>query len=550
MGLFDLFKKSDSFEARLKKMPKSFQDAFKVLFPNGVDDHNRQVEELYEHFDKKIPKDDLASNLIFVLTGYLLTRNFVTKEHAVHALLGRNGNVLNNAEAEYLHDYALNNHPKLASVVTLREIESLMGSDGCDSDTIPGGTGMFGLNWNNPIPTKGVSGIYDYLSRLYDIECNKIEYTRTGTVNSSVSHHPVDVFRISSPKGSTAMYFSAYHKRTSQLSPSGYILVNDNRLEIKAKHQATIDEKSDIISKSEDAANQSIENILEIDKIQTTDIGGDDLLRRLPDIYSCIKAGADYMVENIVGLPTVSDKGRMEIELLMAAILSYRLEKGIVTQSLLLGNPSFNSIGLTIISNAMEAYLNMYKHVIIKDGIKARYSYTEFYKSHNNIKLGQLKEKDKYGNTKAPIFYDDNSKMIVCHFSHFCDEEQTAEFISNNSASIIVDETNEGEYVFRLMKDIDNTYNHFLKYVAYYVYCSPLDYNHVLSDKAIQNELANIKLQDSNNSITYDIQSLSNNDSIKSSDIYPYIDCALEQGIYMLENMCFCLSILKEGLRE
>ena len=715
-------------------MPKSFQDAFKVLFPNGVDDHKRQVEELYEHFDKRIQKDDLASNLIFVLTGYLLTKNFVTKEHAVHALLGRKGDVLKKAEAEYLHDYALNNHPKLSSVATLREIESLMGSDGCDSDTIPGGTGMFGLNWDNPIPTKGVSGIYDYLSRLYDNECNKIEYTRTGTVNSSATHHPVDVFRICSPKGTKAMYFSAYHKRTSQLSPSGYLLVDYNRiiisscygdgllgyrltdktnslprllnlntfsslsndelldksesfqeaekknqeaitlynnkdvekaliafdkaislgslnainnkfaalhseerysealellqnivntpnatvsclynlavlcyngdfdthynlernisrsytlllkasnligngkeeigdhfeeqvnglisrlekednslLEIKSKLQSTTDTKTDSIPKREDEANLSIADILGIDIIQSTDIEGNDLRGRLSDIYSCINAGADNMIDNIVGLPTVSDEGKMEIEILMAAILSYRVEKGIVIQSLLSGNPSFNSVGLTNISNAMDAYLNMYKHVIIKEGIKVRCSLKEFAKSHGKLKLGHLQEKDKYGNIKAPIFVGDDSKMTVCHFALFSEEEQTGEFISKNWNNIIVDETDEGEYVFRLIENINNDYCSFLEYIAYYIYCSPLNYKSVLWSGTIKNELSNIKIQDSNIIITYDIHNMSRINANNSSDIPPYIDCALDQGIYMLENMCFCLSILENGLRK
>lgn len=71
----------------------------------------------------------------------------------------------------------------------------------------------------------------------------------------------------------------------------------------------------------------------------TTDIYGAKLLKRLSDIYYCIHAGAENMAREMVNLPEISKEGMMEIEILMAAILSKNIEESIVLQALLSGNP-------------------------------------------------------------------------------------------------------------------------------------------------------------------------------------------------------------------
>lgn len=228
MGLFDFLKKKNTFDERIKKMPPAFQEAFKSLFPNGGEDHQRQVKELNAHFNNKYSTQEIDNNLIFVLSGYLITGSFTTKEHAINSVLNRKEQKLSKDDAEFLHDYALQNHPKLAARLDIAKIEEMMGSDGCDSDTIPGGYGSFGYTESNPIPTKGVTGIYDYLSRLYDSEYDKVKYSRLGTTNSPVSHHPIDIFQVTCSRGNIKIYFSGYHKRTSQLAPTGLILVDDS----------------------------------------------------------------------------------------------------------------------------------------------------------------------------------------------------------------------------------------------------------------------------------------------------------------------------------
>lgn len=229
MGLFDFFKKKKN-DNPYKDLPPAFQKAFAVLFPNGADDHEQQLNELYAHYRSKYERQEIDSNLIFILTGYLITGDTKTKEVAVSNVLARPKNRMTKSEVEYLLDYALNNHPKLKGLIVAEEMMDMLSTDGCTTDTIPGGVGMFGYSAHNPIPTEGVIGIYDYLSRLYDGEGVAVSYERTGTVDTSISEHPIDVYQVCSAAGVSTLYFSAYHKRTSQLSPSGYVLVDANNV--------------------------------------------------------------------------------------------------------------------------------------------------------------------------------------------------------------------------------------------------------------------------------------------------------------------------------
>lgn len=221
MGLFDLFRKKQKHDTDL---PPSFQKAIAILFPNGNDDRLRQLKELGEHYGSKYELDYINNNLIFILSGYLITGNIMTKEKAVGSVLGRVDNKMTSADVEYLHDYALENHPKLSILKIVESVSDTLGKGGCETDTLPGGYGKYGYSPSNPIPTKGVLGIYDYLSRLYDVNQQKVDYMRVGTVINEISTHPIDEFTISSAKGVNTLYFSAYQNRTSKLSPYGYTL--------------------------------------------------------------------------------------------------------------------------------------------------------------------------------------------------------------------------------------------------------------------------------------------------------------------------------------
>ena len=72
MGFFDFFKKKKA-DSYLDNMPPAMRQAFAVLFPKGVADHDRQLDELCKHFGNKYDRQNIDSNLIYILTGYLIT---------------------------------------------------------------------------------------------------------------------------------------------------------------------------------------------------------------------------------------------------------------------------------------------------------------------------------------------------------------------------------------------------------------------------------------------------------------------------------------------
>ena len=96
MGLFDFFKKKkqDNFLANL---PPAMRQAFAVLFPNGNADHDRQLDELCKHFGNKYDRQNIDSNLIYILTGYLITGDAKTKDNSINKVLRRPNNTMSKA---------------------------------------------------------------------------------------------------------------------------------------------------------------------------------------------------------------------------------------------------------------------------------------------------------------------------------------------------------------------------------------------------------------------------------------------------------------------
>ncbi len=99
--------------------------------------------------------------------------------------------------------------------------------DGVDTDDIPKGYGPYGLCKTNPVPTRGIPGSNEYLSRLRTKDGRSIENSRIGSTSAEdVTSGAIDMYSITSEGGSLGtVYLCPYHKRNSGKAPEGFRLV-------------------------------------------------------------------------------------------------------------------------------------------------------------------------------------------------------------------------------------------------------------------------------------------------------------------------------------
>jgi len=84
-------------------------------------------------------------------------------------------------------------------------------------DSLPGATGPFGFDKDNPIPANGPIGEIAYLSRL-EIKGEQLLFHRIGAVGT------IDVFEAVTFSGSSwhIFFMDFYHPRRSRLAPEGF----------------------------------------------------------------------------------------------------------------------------------------------------------------------------------------------------------------------------------------------------------------------------------------------------------------------------------------
>ena len=99
------------------------------------------------------------------------------------------------------------------------------GKDRTDQDMIPGGSGEFGLDPKNPIPTNNVKGSRLYLSKLKTTKGTKVTYERSGSTTTDNLPNVTDIYKIFSEGELYAtIYICPYHKKNSTLAPKGLVL--------------------------------------------------------------------------------------------------------------------------------------------------------------------------------------------------------------------------------------------------------------------------------------------------------------------------------------
>ncbi|MBU1357653.1 MAG: hypothetical protein KKC79_05750 [Gammaproteobacteria bacterium] len=99
--------------------------------------------------------------------------------------------------------------------------------DGVDTDDIPKGYGPYGLCKTNPVPTRGIPGSNEYLSRLRTKDGRSIESSRIGSTSAEdVTSGAIDMYCITSGDVSFGtVYLCPYHKRNSGKAPEGFRLL-------------------------------------------------------------------------------------------------------------------------------------------------------------------------------------------------------------------------------------------------------------------------------------------------------------------------------------
>lgn len=265
---------------------------------------------------------------------------------------------------------------------------------------------------------------------------------------------------------------------------------------------------------------------------------------RLDDIYSCIKSSAETFANQMVDWPKLSNRGIVETEILMAAVLADNIEKNIILQSLLNGNPYYSKLNITEILLAIDSYLNLYKANILFSDVVQRIPLLEFAKNNGKLQIGNFIDKKTGEEFKAGIFTQNDSTRLFCSMEDFNINEQTANFISQNKNEIYVDELKNGRYKFSIKHKISERKESFLKQIAWYIYVSPLNYKHSLNKDEIEDGLKQIKKVKSNVIIVSDINNVTEEDFNDTVDICPYIDYALYEGLRFMKGVAKSIGII------
>ena len=97
---------------------------------------------------------------------------------------------------------------------------------GTNQDMIPEGTGEFGYDVTNPIPTNTIRGNIIYLEKLHTDEGVKVGYERLGSTISPNIKGVIDLYLISvDGKELTELYICPYNQKTSNKAPKGFRLI-------------------------------------------------------------------------------------------------------------------------------------------------------------------------------------------------------------------------------------------------------------------------------------------------------------------------------------
>ena len=106
------------------------------------------------------------------------------------------------------------------------ELQKKIMAQGTEQDVMPEGTGEFGLEATNPIPTFTTMGNIAYLGKLRTMKGTKVLYERTGPANVTNIPYMIDAYRITGDGQATTIYLCAYNRKNSEKAPKGFRLAS------------------------------------------------------------------------------------------------------------------------------------------------------------------------------------------------------------------------------------------------------------------------------------------------------------------------------------
>ncbi len=228
MGIFHFFRR----KPKLSESQNALMDKMAVLLFGGLEQMQEQISELYEMFDHRYNKGQIANALTWMTSRFSREGDMSAFALVDEGLLHRMDNPFNRTDAMVLYKYAakksLHKFVPNASESIFDEIFITLGNNpkGATSDVIPGAYGEYGLCVTNPIPTRGIPSNETYLQKLSLLSDEPFHWERVASFEAPNIENPIDGYDIISEKGEKlcTIYISPYQNVISNTAPKGFYI--------------------------------------------------------------------------------------------------------------------------------------------------------------------------------------------------------------------------------------------------------------------------------------------------------------------------------------
>ena len=224
MGLFDIFKKKDN---QLSKVMSKIQSQ---VAPGGKQGLDKIVDELMSVTEHRCRRDILQRIYLYQSTLFTVAGD-KSKARIVGGTLMRKDFGVDEKLATQVYEYILKRYARenfrMADDKLLDMLSASFGNVpmNCTGDVINGASGPYGRCADNPIPVRGIPQSERYLSHLRTLDGEKVTWQRFGSLGSTITDHPVDLYFMYDTSGEEIgkVYISAYQAITSQTAPEGFL---------------------------------------------------------------------------------------------------------------------------------------------------------------------------------------------------------------------------------------------------------------------------------------------------------------------------------------